>query len=372
MAGFNTYQTVKRYEESLQRHGQNIRWMQGLTCPCIREDTGQPDAACSMCKGRGKLYSTPERFTILDELVKHDAYGRIYPGHGAVIAGSAAVTRKGASLPLSDTQPSDGSYVQLETPYPRVYEAVYMSYDITMDNNVTAEDSEVAGPNTLRTTGTRFEERGKTFEGSIKSVSRVYNVTRDESYEITSAVKEYIYLSDMGAWESGDVLEVDYIYVAPFNLLLIGITPRIRYEQPYVLEEADGVLVTPYWVKPAPDDVFTALAQEQIGRAVVNPNTRSGNDVVTAFFDLSEILKIIDLNGNTYTVGIGNDVELYGRNELKWNITKPAVNYTAQFTYHPTMTALSNLHTLRNSENKAFVNRVSVRMMDHVHDKVVF
>lgn len=372
MSGFNTFQTVVRYEEALGRHGQHIRWMQGLTCPCIQQDTGQSDPHCTMCKGRGKLYSTPEKFTILNERCKHDNSGRVFPLHGAVVEGSAVVTCSGVILPLSAEQPVDGAYVLLEAPYPRVYEAVYMTYDITMDTSITSENSDVIGDNTLKTIGTRFSENGKTFEGSLKNVSRVYNATKDETYSVTSAIKEYIYLEAMGTWESGDVLEVDYVYVAPFNFLLVGVTARIRYQQPYVLPEADAILITPYWAKPGPDDVFTALAQEQIGRAVVNPSITSGNDEISAYFDLSKLLHIIDLNGTRYEVGIGKDAEIYGRNEIKWNVTKPSVNYTAQFTYHPTVTALTNLHSLRNSENKSFVNRVSVRMMDHVHEKVVF
>ena len=200
----------------------------------------------------------------------------------------------------------------------------------------------------------------------------MYNATKDETYTVSSFLKEYITLESMGTWVSGDTLEVDYTYVKPFNFMLVGVTPRIRYEQPYVLDEADAILITPYWAKPGPDDLFTALAQELMGRSVINPTSTSGNDVVNAYYDLSTLLRVIDKSGTYYTVGTGKDVEIYGRNELKWNVTKPAVPYTAQFTYHPTVTALTALPTLRNSENKAFVNRTSVRMFDHVHSKVTF
>lgn len=369
---FRTFQTVRRYEEALARHGQWLRWTQAITCPCVHPDTMQPDPRCSVCRGRGRIYRTPDRFNLFNEIVRHDGAGRVYPRYIPIVDGSVTVYRKGVPLSLAATQPADGSYVQLESPYPKRHEVITIDYAYSPTISVVAEDSEVYGTDMLRTVATRFVEKGKGFEGSIESVSRVYNVTKDETYTVESAAKEYIYLAGMGTWESGDVLEVDYVYVKPFDFMLTGVTGRLRYEQPYVLDDADAVLVTPYWAQPAPDDLFTAMAQERIGRAVIDPTTTSGNDVVGAFFDLSRLLRVIDRAGNDRTVGPGNDVEVYGRNELRWNVAKPSTPYVAQFTYHPTFTALTNLHTLRNSENKAFVNRVSVKQFDRVHDKVVY
>jgi len=372
MGQFKTYQKTASYEDSLSRHNQWVRWMQGINCPCVQSDTGQANPSCKLCKGRGKIYETPKSFKILQERVHHDNQGRIFPPRTPVVAGSCVAYLGGVELPLDATQPSDGSYIQLAEPYPRAYEAVFIDYTFSTHLSIESENSDVYGALTLRTINTRYTERGKSFEGSIVSVSRVYNATRDETYTVVDAVKEYIYLESMGSWESGDILEVDYIYVKPFGFMLNGITPRLRYEQPYVLEEADAILVTPYWAKVAPDDLITAMASEQVAQAVINPKIASANDVVISYFDLSYLIRVLDATGKSYTVGPGNDVEVYGRNEIKWNVTKPSVQYTVQFAYHPTFTAISNLHTLRNAENKMFVNRVSVRLFDHVHEKVVY
>lgn len=367
---FRTFQTPQNYEDALARHAQWMRWTQGITCACMDDRTMQPNPQCSVCRGRGRIYRTPDRFRAVAERARHDNLGRIYPLHTPVIVGTAEAFRKDVAISLDPLQPPDGSYIQLATPYPKAYEVVTINYEFTPEISITGEDSEVYGTNVLRVVAPRFSTRGKSFEGSIEDVTRVYNVDRDETYSVESAVKEFIYLTGMGTWVAGDTLEVDYTYVEPFGFLLVGVTGRLRYEQPYVLEEADAILVTPYWAQVGPDDLLTALAQEQIGRAILNPRAAAGNDVVTSYYDLSRLLRVIDKDGTDYTVGTGNNVELYGRNELKWNITKPIVPYTAQFTYHPTYTALANLHSLRNAENKAFVNRVSVRQFDHVHEKV--
>lgn len=369
---FRTFQTVQRYEDAIERHSQWLRWVSSITCPCLDTNTFQPDPRCPICRGRGKIYKSPGKFKLFNETVRHDASGRVYPRNVPVVVGSATVYRKDVAIPLAATQPSDGSYIQLASPYPKAWQVLTADYTYDPDIAVTAEDSGVYGTNLLRVVAPRFAEKGKTFEGSIKSVSRVYNATKDETYTVIAAYKEYIYLQSMGTWASGDVLEVDYVYQKPFSFMLVGITSKIRYEQPYVLQEADAILVTPYWAQVAPDDLFTAMAVEQTGRAIINPATAAGNDEITAYYDLSRLLRVIDRGGTEYETGPGKDVEIFERNQLQWNVSKPGSTYVAQFTYHPTYTALTQMHSLRNSENKAFANRISVKQFDRVHDKVEY
>lgn len=373
MGTFQTFQTVARYENALSRHTQWLRWVSGITCPCLSYETGQPDPHCKVCKGRGRIYTSPGKFKLLNEVVAHDGYGRVLPVHTPVVAGSAVVYKGGVPLALASIQPSDRSYVQLAEPYPKPWEILYIEYEYDPDISVLSEDSEVYGPNILRVIAPRFSERGKKFEGSIKSVSRVRNITKSETYTVSAAFKVYIHLDSMGTWVPSDVLEVDYVYQKPYPFMLTGITPKIRYSSAYVLDSSDSILVTPYWAQVSPDDLFTAMAVEQIGKAVLDPSTAPGaNDVISAYYDISRLLRVVDRNGKEYSTGPGRDVDVYGRNELKWNIEKPSIPITAQFTYHPTYIALDQMQTLRNSENKAFVNRIGLKQFDRLHDKVEY
>lgn len=368
---FRTYQTVRRYEDALARHGQWIRWVQAVKCACLSPDSMQPDSRCSICRGRGRVFRNPEKFNVLNEIVKHDSSGRVYPSNTPIV-GSPDIHKGKELLNLSENQPSDRSYIQLAPPYPEEFRILTVDYTFSPLISIVGENSEVYTSNILRVIAARFDEKGKTFEGSVENVTRVYNVTKAENYTVSRVSKEFITLASMGAWEVNDILEVDYTYVKPFNFLLTGVTGRIQYQQPYVLAESDALLVTPHWAQPAPEDLFTALSQEQIGTAILQPNLTSENDVVVSCHDLSRLLRVVTKDGTDFSTGPGNDVEVFGRNEIRWNIAKPTVAYTAQFTYHPTYTALTNFHTLRNSENKAFVNRVNVKLFDKVHEKVEF
>lgn len=358
---FRTFQTVQSYEDALARHAQWIRWNRSQVCACIGFDTGHPDPACSVCNGRGIEYREPDIISILQEEMKHDSTGNVYPYY-TPITGTPVITRRGAVLPLAASQPSDGSYIILDPPYPKAWERILGNYDFTPVMSVTDENSTVIGTNTLKTIATVFTGVGKTFEGSIKEVTRVYNVTRDETYTVSDAIKEYIYLVSMGIWESGDVLEVDYKYVKPFELILIGISERLRYQQSWILEEAEAILIAPYWVKISPQDLFTVLSAEQITSVVIDPTATAGNDEINGYFDVAKLIRLVNTDGTLYDVD--TDVELYGRNEIKWNITKPTKQYSVSFLYHPTFSALQGFPTVRTSENKSFVNKINLKLFD--------
>lgn len=366
MAVFNTYQNTKQYEDALARHGQYVRWTRALLCPCLNEMTHQPDVQCTLCKGRGRIYKPPTTMQIKMELGRHNNTGVIYPTMTPVVAGESQVIRQGVDLVVSASQPSDGSFIQLEPPFPKEYQRLYVNYTFSPLIYVTDENADVIGTNTLRGVTLRFNYRGKTFEGSIAGVTRVYNVDKDETYTVSSYAKEYIYLSDMGTWASGDVLAVSYSYVQPFSFILLGISPKTRYEKPYVLDEADLTMIAPYWATIGPDDLFTALAADQQGSAIIDPEYTEGNDEVKNYFDLSRILAVIDLNGTEYE--INTDVELYGRNEIKWLTTKPTVKYTINFLYNPTYRALIAHTTIRRAENKEFANKINLQQYDKVND----
>lgn len=362
---FRTFQTVKAYEEALARHGQWIRWIKVIICPCINTTTGQADINCSLCFGRGKIFKNPGPFEVRQEIAVCDQIGRIYAKNTGIIDGTITVWQHGATLTLG-TQPADDSYIQLATPYPRTYQRLKLDYAFSPIISITDEDSEVYDTITLRVTSARFLEEGMSFEGSIDGVTRVYNVDKDETYTVTSFQKEYIYLSAMGTWEVDDVLEVDYTYVQPFDFLLHSISERRRYESAYVIDQADATLVTPYYCQVAPNDLISALANELMGYAVIDPSHSQGNDEIRDYFDLSKITAVMDLNGTEYDPL--TDVQLFGRNEIEWLVSKPSVNYTVHFLYHPTFTALNTYDTARTSENKSFVNRVNVMLRDKISE----
>jgi hypothetical protein len=215
-----------------------------------------------------------------------------------------------------------------------------------------------------------FFKNGKFFSGALMEVSRVYNQTKAEALtsKITAFRRTTVDMSDLGTYVSGDVIVADYKYIKPFEFVLFGVSPKIRYNSPWVLDEATAVLVVPYWAKVGANDLFTALSAQQSGQEIIDPNM-SVDDNIKGYYDVSRILSITMHDGSERSV---NDVLIYDGNKLKWLTAKPTRRYTIQFTYNPTYTALVEGHSLKSSENKEFVNRVNLMRFDKTNDVVRF
>ena len=374
-AGFQTHQTVSYYEEALSRHVQYVRWTHATRCPCIVDDARQPNPQCQLCYGEGFIYGPAKGpFQVYEEQSPHDAAGIIIPWFQPVIVGTAKARNHGLDLSITTgNQPADGLSIVIDPPYPTKYSRIWTDYEFDPTYSVVAEDSSVynAGAFILRTTGTQFSSSGKSFYGSLVAVSRVYNSTRAETYTVSSTEREFVYLTGMGTWQSGDVLEVDYSFVYPYQFVIAGVSPKLQYQNPWVLDNADAILMSPYWAKIAPNDLFTAQAAEARADDVINPLVAGANndDIIDAHFDLARILDVIDKNGVAYDPL--SDVQIVRRNRIHWNIEKPTVPYTISYTYNPTYISIGQYSMIRTAENKEFVNRMNIILYNKTTPRMV-
>jgi hypothetical protein len=263
------------------------------------------------------------------------------------------------------SQPSDHSYVQLAT-WPLPFEPITADYEAGLLRSVLNEDSEVVSftSKILRVLAPRIYTEGKTVSGSVEAVARVFNVTRTATYTVTSINKDFIYLQAMTSWQSGDILQVDYTYVLPVNLVMYGVSQKMKWEKAYVGQDASAVMVSPYYIRPGRDDIFTALSQEQVEEEIIDPTKTVGNDVLSRFFDVASIEEVVRADGYQYDPVA--DVSLFGRNEIQWITTKPSLKYMVRFHYHPTYRGLMNPSSIRFAENKSFAIRTSMAMFDKV------
>jgi hypothetical protein len=363
-------QTRDAYERVLAHHGQWFLWMKAFTCPCLSELTAQPDPQCTFCQGRGFIYKSPVSVHIYQEYPRHDNLGRVYlewPVWDNDLS-SVTIRNKTGSLLTLGSQPPDHSYIQLAT-WPFPYEPIAVDYEAAITRSIVGENPEIVKSDgtVMRVTSPRIFSEGKAATGSIEAVSRVHNVTKVEDYTPTSINRDFIYFDAVGTWVVGDVLEVDYTYAPAMNFVMHSVTEKMKYEKPYVGEEASAVLITPYYIRPSTNDVFSALSQEQAAQEIIDPTMRVGNDILHRFFDVSRIEAIVQADGSSYDISAS--VELFGRNEIKWKIAKPTTKYIVHFTYHPTYRGLPNLPSVRHAENKSFIIRTGVTVFDRVSPK---
>lgn len=357
-AGWKTQQIPSKFEAALGRHSQAVRWIQSIVCPCLQQNTQQADPTCQYCQGRGWRRKLATNLKIFQE--PHTCYtrGKVKLDHTPYI-GTPTVWHQGKKIAISATQPADNSYIQFDYPYPDLYNVLYIDYEFSPEVSITSENSSVIGTNTLQTIATQATSQGANYAGSINTVTRVYNSTRSESYIVSSTSNDFIFLSGMGSWQSGDVLKVDYTYVPPYKFVISGVSPKMSWDSPYITESSDAILLVPSFVKVSTGDLFTMMVGEELGSEVVNPNTTTGNDELRTYFDIKSITSIT-LKDNTLVDD--TTYQLFGRNQIKWISAKPTQNFTVQFFYNPTFAALPSKPNMRFAENKRFVSRVPLRL----------
>ena len=358
-AGFQTQQTPRLYDEALARHAQYVRWMKAIPCACLVPSTKQPDPNCSVCRGRGRFYRPPGTQRVLQEETRRDFAGTIRTKYSSVVPGSAVVWHQGKTLSVDPTPLSDGS-IALQSPLPPPYARLFVDYEFSPVREVIAENSEVVHSPWLRTLATQRVSQGRTVQGTVTEVHRVYNVTRDETLDVDSISQHFIRLDDLGNWQQGDQLEVDYSYVEPFRFLLTGISEKMRYERAYVSPQADALLMAPHFTKISHGDVFTALSAEQRATHVFSPGEIVGESIfLDAYYDIARI----DEMYSAYGVLIPSEhYELRGRNEIVWLVDPPHTKCSVIFTYHPTFVAFMDQPSLRAAEDKAFVIRINLTL----------
>jgi hypothetical protein len=376
-----TYQTVQRYEAALLRHAQFCRWMKVYICPCVTTGTNQPDIHCPVCKGRGEIYKSPGPFKIIDELAPHDEFGRFTIKNKNYIPGTVVAwrtSRSGAhvTIPLAVSQPADKSYIQMEYPWLHAYERIYVNYhfdpNITLskgNGKMVRSDYPTIVPDALK-----VEFKGREYHGSISSVTKVYNKTTDYTYIVTGFAKENIYIQNAGDGNpsDGDVLEIDCVYQSPYPFLVHSVSTKLRYEAAYIIDQADAVVQSAYYYDIGPNDLITALAMEIPGYSIVEPTVAGPGypDSISDVFDIARLTGIVDATGKEYN--IYTDVQLVGRNEIVWLVTKPIIRYTVKYMYNPTFVGLTTYDTSRFSENKAFVNRLNAMIRDRMTKEITF
>ena len=378
---FRTFQTVRNYEGALARHAQSILWTRAILCSCISE-TGQPDPQHSVCQGRGRIYKPPGHQQVYNELSKHNREGRIFPKYTPVVPSSLkarinARNDEGDTVEImSQLRVENGNQIIeiTDTDIPREFEYIYMDYAFDPVKSVISGDASVADADRGVIHIDVPVERlyGKRLAGRLISVSavRIDGTTLTQASPTDS--EKYVLLNydniravDPSLVQADSEISVDYTYTMPFLFLINNISEKQRYTSPYITQEADASLTVPSWARISPNDLFTVLAAEQIGEEIIDPGLSNTNvDSIRGYFDVVRILELYDRDGNSYidpTQSVTTNVEIRGRSDVFWNVSKPSIPYTVQFLYNPTYVAIEGFPTLRTAENKQFVSKINLK-----------
>jgi hypothetical protein len=370
------------HEGVRERQGQAARVMQAKKCPCISR--GEINLHCTICGGKGYLLDFQKNAMVVDENSPHNGGAEVFP-YNVPITKVYGVQKflhisQGGNIDYTIVGFNDTT-VEIEGPGgacpPRRYEKVRVTYEFCLWNTVTGENSEhTTGSYIIHTIGTRAILRNSSnpfdIHGDLTKVTRVYNVTKDETYDVKKFCRRSIVIDDkdgaVNAPESSDVLAVDYQYAKPET---IG-TGRLDLQNTLQkvsedLKEGDLQGLFPAYSHLNKGDIVTFLVPRLRSDEILRRGSTDKDELPQ--FDVVEVMDpIIDEDGNKYYGG--TDFNLSEYNDLVW-INGPAnkKRYSLTFLYRPSYRIYrQNLDAMTN-ESKYFPQMVTMRFMNRFDKK---
>jgi len=347
------YQTVEAYEQALEHHAQFVRWMKAIPCTCITE-TGQPQISCPYCRGRGFFYKPPVKGKILNELAHCNYQGEIFLQHNCV-SGSAVVLDVVTQQAYEVSSYSGNQIVLTSAPNPATL--LNITYEIDFTTNIVSDSCAIVDIEStylvVKPSKVSLTKKGQEYQGTIVSVSSV--VVDGVSYSAADIQRDLITVN--AAATSSSIVTANYMVSYPQRLLVHSISEKMKWQDGYAQEEADAIVVVPYYVKASNQDLFTIMSAKQVASVIVDPTQSVGNDVIGQYYDIAELLALYNPDGSEIDI---SQVSIYNRNEIKWAASKPTTRYTVQLSYHPTFAVIPTLPTLRSAQDDQFVNKLNV------------
>lgn len=371
----------ENYEALIDRHGQWVRWRISAKCPCVSENSQQPDLHCKKCGGLGFTYSYQKDRTVTQTVMVEDAGGivelngefvdcplvKAYDNSGVVYVNAE---KKGGFVILnSEVPPEKGSYITV------------VMVEKILKRVETAACSKV-GNGYFRVNGLREGKTGidglyHTVPGDIESIERIVDANGVE-YKARELRQDMFYIEPptekMEVGSSGDEESEEKIpisepltafgvdYIPPFTFLLLNQNLNKADEQFMKELNGDAVLSFPYNCDVSNDDVITVLSGTYTQKNVVTKKDAE-YDVIGAYF----VDEVVSCVGKEREFANGVDFILVGTNRLKWicdDRPDDGEAYSITYRVFPTYRVVKSIPQIRTSENQRMPKKAVVKLFD--------
>lgn len=371
----------ENYEALIERHGQWVRWRVASKCPCVKENSQQPDLHCSKCGGLGVVFSYQKKAVVSQTVMIRDNSGIIELDAEYI---DCPLTKcYDNSGRIYESAIKTGSFVMLNTPSlptKGVYVTAVMEMDVlhtvesTIAENVGSGYYRVSG---LRSSRMKTEGLFHTAPGDIESVESVTDKDGN-SYEIGEVRQDCIFIKprEIENEETGEAEEVEppktlfvknVKYIPPFVFVILNQNLSKSDEQ--VMQECNGdaVLTFPYAFDVASDDVITVLSGTYTQKNVLSKK-EAEYDVIPAYF----VDEIVNCIGKDREYIQGTDFILCGANYLKWlcdDCPDDGEGYSLTYKVYPTYKVVKSIPQIRTSENQRMPKKAIIKLYDTYGEK---
>ena len=366
----------ENYEALISRHGQWVRWRVASKCPCVKQNTQQPDVHCKKCGGLGITYGYQKKAIVTQTVLVKDNSGIIelsdsyincplvkcYDNSGVVY--DKATKTDNFLILNSSTYPTKGVYVTAV-----MEQDILQSVDEAECNSIGNGYYRVEG---LRSSRTSTEGLYHTVPGDIESIGEVSD---DEGniFNVSEIRQDCIFVDTLEKTdeETGETVTIappekltvkDIEYIPPFTFVILN--QNLNKSDAQIMQELNGdaVMSFPYAYDVANDDVITVLSGTYTNKKVVTKKDAE-YDVIPDYF-VDEVISCIGIERDYKQ---GTDFILCGPNYLKWlcdDCPEDGEAYTITYKVFPTYKVVKNIPQIRTSENQRMPKKAIIKLYD--------
>lgn len=369
----------ENYEALIVRHGQWVRWRVATKCPCVHENSMQPDIHCPKCAGLGLTYGYQDKATVTQTIMVKDVSGIIqidkqYEKCPMI----RCYDNSGIDYPDAQKQ---GNFIILNSanlPNKGVYITVVMTQDILQSlENATLKH---IGNNWYRVEGLRVGRPSTqglyhTVPSDIETISQIKD---DEGNEFIAAEirQDCVYIPSVTVNkedEQGQTVETQIHpkenltatqveFIPPFTFVILN--QNLSKSDAQIMQECNGdaVLTFSYAHDVSNDDVITVLSGTYTAKSVITKK-EAEYDVIPAYF-VDKILCCVG-KGREYIANI--DFILCGTNYIKWlcqDCPDDGEGYSITYRVFPTYKVVKSIPQIRTSENQQMPKKAIIKLYD--------
>jgi hypothetical protein len=351
-SGFIIQGRPQEFNNMIERDGQLVRLIHAKKCSGVQN--GKAELFCTFCKGKGYNLFFQKEFDIYKENSPHGLFEQreINPFYIPITKVRLVQRRlNAAQCPANngitnynvESFTDTSIFLEEAENLPKRHERIEVSYSFRNSELITDENSNSNGTYKIKTIGTEYTGYHVPdvldVHGDIIGVTRVYNVTQDYTYTVSSFKKNMITLDSDGGLAptplSTDTLEIDYEYVPVFYAVLLQVKTENAVEKwGEDVKVGDVRIVLPSYYHIDRFSIITAMTTILQTNHVIIRGSGTFDELPN--FDVFEIIdNIEDEDGTVYT---NSDFELQEFNNLVWTGTnKPAQGkkYSVKYSYRP-------------------------------------
>lgn len=302
MFNFNQYSKIKfitkEFEKLLLAQGWNVKWELSSRCSCWKDEYGEPDINCTVCRGRGYFYTRPHSAKVAEEKAKILTVDRI-----KVLNTPSKILRvwnKSLGVEYEVASFTGGEITLTGTNLLNHY-GVFVEYEYDLSKTYTETVSVSALKRDEIIVSNKY----------IDEIVSIHNNTTNTACTASYFTDNKVKLSTVASVT--DEISITYVAIKPIKMILTDVKEN-KYNKPVgEFVEGDANVTFMPWFNIGERDKLTILHDEVVTRYV--DILKRGESETMKMDTIVKIMEVRDVN-RVYVEDV--DYKFVGTHKIEW------------------------------------------------------